>query len=70
VIWPFHNEPAERAAVLFGHEHRICTVHRDADDRPYVVICDRFIRLDESNGYDREIVWLKRRPTVSAGEKP
>lgn len=74
-MWPFKSRiktsANEVAAVNFADRHYICDVHRDADDRPYVVICDRFVRLDSQNPAEadyRDVVWLKRRaPSTEEG---
>lgn len=60
-MWPFKKREYEQAAVEFAGEHMVCRVKRDVDDRPYVVICGRFIRLDDEEGKYRRVVWLKRR---------
>src|SRR5690606_29385138 len=49
------------------NEHVLCNVRRDADDRPFVLICGNAIRLDDPTVLKlRNVIWLKRRPDVNS----
>lgn len=67
-MWPFRKkpEPEEEAYVEYGYQHIRVPVFRDAEQRPWCVICSTPIRLDVPTY--RQIIWLKRRADDSTGE--
>jgi hypothetical protein len=61
----FKRPPREKAYVEFGSDHHLCRVLRDADDRPYVLICSTAIRIDDPDEIKRRrVVWVTRRPEM------
>ena len=61
-LWPFNRKSREQALVEFAGFHVLCDVQRDADDRPFVMICRTAIRLDDPAVIEeRNVIWIKRR---------
>lgn len=57
--------PDEEAVVQFGDADYVRPVSRDADGRPYVIICGKYLWIDEAGRSYRRVMWLRRNPALS-----